>query len=97
MYHSLGTNVEKVSRFDRISQRGVHLPFRGVQPGARGVQIPEGVQSERLGRFDKLELCIFSTIKSVVFYISHHRVIAYRMKYRQQNETGDHHVSIPSY
>ena len=39
--------MEKVSLFDRISRRGVHLPFRGVQPGARGVQIPEGVQSAR--------------------------------------------------
>ena len=40
--------MEKVSLFDRISRRGVHLPFRGVQPGPREVQIPEGVQSERL-------------------------------------------------
>ena len=23
--------MEKVSRFDRISRRGVHLPFRGVK------------------------------------------------------------------
>lgn len=37
--------LEKVSRFDRISRRGVHLPFRGVQPGPRGVQILEGVHS----------------------------------------------------
>ena len=29
---------------------------RGVQPGPRGVQIPKGVQSERLGRTDKLEV-----------------------------------------
>ena len=34
--------------FDRIPPRGVHLLFRGVQPGPSGVQIPEGVQSERL-------------------------------------------------
>ena len=28
--------MEKVSRFDRISRRGGHLPFRGGQPGPRG-------------------------------------------------------------
>ena len=52
--------MEKVSRFDRISRRGVHLPFEGVQPGSKGVQIPKGVQSERLDCPDKLELSIYA-------------------------------------
>jgi hypothetical protein len=41
-------HVDLLHCFDRISRRGVHLPFRGVQPGPRGVQIPRGVQSARL-------------------------------------------------
>ena len=54
--------MEKVSRFDRISRRGVHLPFEGVQPGSKGVQIPKGVQSERLDCPDKLEVvCLCRT------------------------------------
>ena len=28
--------------FDRILQEGVHLPFRGVQPGPRGVHLQKG-------------------------------------------------------
>ena len=39
--------LEKVSRFDRKTSKGVHRLFRGVQPGPRGVQIPEGVQNEQ--------------------------------------------------
>ena len=46
--------MEKVSRFDRISRRGGHLPFRGVtcpsggSTGSEGGHLPQGVQSERL-------------------------------------------------
>ena len=39
--------MEKVSRFDRKTSKGVHRLFRGVQPGPRGGQIPEGVQNEQ--------------------------------------------------
>lgn len=40
--------VEKVSRFDRISRRGGHLPFRGVNRVRGGFTCHRGVQSERL-------------------------------------------------
>ena len=41
LYHSLCTNVGKALWFDRITRRGIHLPFRGAT-GVKGVQIPEG-------------------------------------------------------
>ena len=34
--------MEKVSRFDRISRRGGHLPFRGGATGSEGGHLPQG-------------------------------------------------------
>ena len=45
--HSLGTNVEKVSRFDRKTIKGVHRLFRGVHFNLGGVQMAKGVHFER--------------------------------------------------
>ena len=39
--------MEKVSRFDRISRRGVTCPSGG-STGSEGGHLPQGVQSERL-------------------------------------------------
>lgn len=48
----LATTLDLFHCFDRISRRGVHQPFRGGQPGSRGVQ------SERKGRPNKSEFVI---------------------------------------
>lgn len=34
--------VDLLHCFDRISRRGVYLPFRGVQPGSKGVHFQKG-------------------------------------------------------
>jgi hypothetical protein len=47
LYQNGCADMDLLHCFDRISSRGVHRLFRGVQTGARGVHFPKGVQSER--------------------------------------------------
>ena len=41
--------MEKVSRFDRKTSKGVHRLFRGVQPGPRGGKFQRGFKMNSSG------------------------------------------------